>query len=202
MLISALILWCWELLMKSQELAGRESLVAGKAHFCPEQLYLKWSHFHSAPKWKKRWQFQSNSSRQTGRFPLTLHRTSPRRRGTYLSSRPVKAVAVGLHQQTAAFSRHQLALGLFWRGELHVAEGPIALHRLTTFSPMLDCADAFSFSLAAPWTPCKWASARAWLHVSWCSDQSKEIYNWHDRKGSVNMLHSICDPVEHKTLQS
>lgn len=48
-----------------------------------------------------------------------------------LSVNPVKDVAVGLHQQTAAFSRHQLAVGFFWKGELHVAEGPIALRRLS-----------------------------------------------------------------------
>lgn len=70
----ALILWCWKLLMKSQELSGRESITAAQVTFSFSSNYQKWSHFltelSNEPRKGDNW--ESNLSMQTGRFPLTL----------------------------------------------------------------------------------------------------------------------------------
>lgn len=76
-LFSALILWCWELLMKSQELSGRDSNSSASDFNFPKQLPEMSSFSERDWQWsQKRRQLQRNLSTQTGRFPLTLCRMS------------------------------------------------------------------------------------------------------------------------------
>lgn len=176
-LISALIPWCWETLMKIQWLSGRESGTSAKVTFCsPKQLTEMISFSTWAQQWsQKRRQLQSsfiNTDREVSHdFMQDVFFF-----GDKCIISPIAAkVVLRMEMLSASIS---WTLFFFGRGKLHMLGVPAQslpvffIHSNwsptgseITLGATLGCKDTFGFLPPAPWPPCRQSAARVGLYV-------------------------------------